>query len=195
MKIIFIRHGQTTGDVENRYGGDYDDSLSEEGIRQAEQLPLELKSKEIELIISSPLIRAKETSRILSSLGCPIIIENNFKERNQYGILSGMIRNEALEKYPELVEKLKDKNNTIDGAESYEDFSQRIQKAVNDLIHENKYANIAVVWHGGPMRVLFREILNLGELKEIGDCAWVEVNTENNHLATTEIKRIELASN
>ncbi len=195
MNIIFIRHGQTTGDVENRYGGDYDDSLSEEGVKQVEQLPLELEGKEIELIISSPLVRAKETSKILSGLGCPVIIENNFKERNQYGILSGMIKKEALEKYPELVEKLKDKNNTIDGAESYEDFSKRIQKSVNDLIYENKYANIAVVWHGGPMRVLFREILNLGELNEIGDCAWVEVNAENSWPIVTEKKRIELDLN
>jgi hypothetical protein len=28
MKIYLIRHGETTGDVEGRYGGDFDDSLS-----------------------------------------------------------------------------------------------------------------------------------------------------------------------
>jgi len=31
MKIFLIRHGETTGDIENRYGGSYDDHLTEMG--------------------------------------------------------------------------------------------------------------------------------------------------------------------
>ena len=191
MKILFIRHGQTTGDLEDRYGGDYDDHLSSEGIKQAEILPSELKSKGIELIISSPLIRAKETADIISVLGCPMDIEKGFKERNQYGILSGMIKSEAKEKFPELVEKLKDRLNTIEGAESYEQFSQRIQESFLNLLSNNKYSCVAVIWHGGPMRVLFRDILKKGELKEIGDCAWVELENVNGQLVINELKRIE----
>jgi len=167
MKILFIRHGQTSGDLEDRYGGDYDDSLSTEGIKQAEQLPLELKDKKIELIISSPLTRAKETALILSKLGSPVIIETDFKERNQYGILSGMVKSEAKEKYPDLVEQLKDRLKTINGAESYQAFAERIQTAYNTLINQKKYQCVAVIWHGGPMRVLFRDILKIGELIEI----------------------------
>jgi probable phosphoglycerate mutase len=192
MKIIFIRHGQTTGDLEDRYGGDYDDHLSEEGIKQAKMLSLELKGKGIELIISSPLIRARETAEIISSLGCPVMIEQGYKERNQYGILSGMIKNDAKLQFPELVEKLKDRWNTIEGAESYENFSKRIQKSFNDLVTENKYSCVAVLWHGGPMRVLFRDILKKGELREIGDCAWVELESTNGQLLINELKRIEL---
>lgn len=30
-KFLFIRHGETTGDVEDRYGGTYDDALSPNG--------------------------------------------------------------------------------------------------------------------------------------------------------------------
>jgi broad specificity phosphatase PhoE len=35
MNLFFIRHGETTGDVEGRYGGDYDDRLTEKGSRAA----------------------------------------------------------------------------------------------------------------------------------------------------------------
>ncbi len=194
MKIIFIRHGQTTGDLEDRYGGDYDDHLSVEGKSQAEMLPLELKDKGIELIISSPLIRAQETAQIVSRLGCSIIIEPGFKERNQYGILSGRIKSEAKKEFPEYVEKLKDRLNTIDGAETYEDFSERIQKAFYGLLLNKDYDCVAVIWHGGPMRVLFRDILKKGELKEIGDCAWVEIESARKKLFVKQMKRIETLS-
>jgi broad specificity phosphatase PhoE len=62
MKIFFIRHGETTGDVENLYGGIYDDHLSPKGRDQAQRLAIVLKDKGIERIFSSPLIRAKETA-------------------------------------------------------------------------------------------------------------------------------------
>lgn len=35
MKIYLIRHGQTTGDVEDRYGGAYDDELTDKGKNEA----------------------------------------------------------------------------------------------------------------------------------------------------------------
>jgi len=34
MKLFLIRHGQTTGDLEDRYGGTYDDHLTELGHEQ-----------------------------------------------------------------------------------------------------------------------------------------------------------------
>lgn len=192
MRIIFIRHGQTTGDVEDRYGGNYDDHLSPEGRKQSEDLSEELKDKGMELIISSPLIRARETSEVISRNAIPIVIEKDLKERNQYGILTGEIKNEARQKYPDLVEKVKDRLNTIDGAESYGDFSHRIHAAFNRLMTDATHSCIGVVWHGGPMRVLFRDILKKGELsKEIGDCAWVELNQEGDQFVITDSQKME----
>ena len=37
MKIFLIRHGETTGDIENRYGGSYDDHLTQRGRAQLEE--------------------------------------------------------------------------------------------------------------------------------------------------------------
>ena len=135
MRIIFIRHGQTTGDVEDRYGGDYDDHLTPEGFKQVEQLAEELKDKKIDTIITSPMMRACETAGVLMekySIG--VGPEQRFKERNQYGILTGIIKSEAKQEYPELVEKLKDRLNTIEGAESYEDFRDRVTEAFDRII-------------------------------------------------------------
>ncbi|MEN9558215.1 MAG: hypothetical protein RL141_584 [Candidatus Parcubacteria bacterium] len=192
MRIILIRHGQTTGDVEDRYGGDYDDHLSLEGRKQSERLAEELKEKGIALIISSPLIRARETSEIISRNTAPIVIEKDLRERNQYGILTGEVKSDARQKYPDLVEKVKDRLNTIEGAESYEDFSRRVQTVFHRLATDAVHSCIGIVWHGGPMRVLFRDILKKGELgKEIGDCGWVELRLEGDQFTIEDSRRIE----
>lgn len=190
MKLIFIRHGETTGDVEDRYGGDYDDHLTAKGQEQAKEALEELKSKNIKLIVSSPLIRAQESAGILADGKCPIIIEPDFRERNQYGILTGIIKEEAMMERPELVEFLKDYLNTIEGAESYQNFRDRIVSAINNLTVKEKDICRAIVWHGGPMRVLFRDVLKLGEIGKIGDCAWVEIEGDKGNFTMTDWRRI-----
>ncbi|MDO8571778.1 MAG: histidine phosphatase family protein [bacterium] len=192
MRILLVRHGQTTGDVEDRYGGDYNDHLSAEGRKQTERLAEELKDKHIELIISSPLIRARESAEIISGGIIPIKIEDDFRERNQYGILTGRIKSEAHRDYPDLVEKVKDRYATIEGAESYEDFRKRVKAVFDRVVLSSTHTCIAVVWHGGAMRVLFRDILKKGELgKEIGDCAWVELEKEGEEFTILDLRRIE----
>lgn len=176
MKIFFIRHGETTGDIENRYGGDYDDHLSLKGQKQSSGLASVLKDKGIEVIYTSSLIRAQETSGIIAqTTKSKIEVMPLLRERNQYGILTGMKKEEALKSHPELVELLKDRLNTIEGAESYEAFSQRIINAFEKVTNDTTHKIIAIVSHGGPLRVLFRDILKWGELKDIGDCAFVEL--------------------
>lgn len=193
MKIFFIRHGQTTGDVEDRYGGNYDDYLSPEGKKQLDSLLEELKDKNIDLVISSPFKRAHESAQVIAHIfDCSVIVENDIKERNQYGILTGLVKSEAKAQHPDLVEKLKDRLNTIEGAESYENFRERIEKAFNNIASDQKHDCIAVVWHGGPMRVLFRDILKKGELKEVGDCCWVMLEKENDQFVIKDSRRIEL---
>ncbi len=66
MKIYLVRHGETTGDVEDRFDGAYDDHLSPKGKQQSGKLVNKLENKNIEIIYHSPLIRATETAEILS---------------------------------------------------------------------------------------------------------------------------------
>jgi broad specificity phosphatase PhoE len=191
MKILFIRHGQTTGDLEDRFGGDYDDHLTDEGKEQVQSLIKELQDNDIQIILCSSLIRARETSEIISGGNIPIEVEKNLKERHQYGILTGEIKSEMKIKHPDLVEKAQNYRNTIDGAESYEDFTDRIQKAFTRITADSSHDCIAVVWHGGPMRVLFRDILQLGELGHIGDCAWVELEKQHDQFLIKDSRRTE----
>ena len=189
MKIYLCRHGQTTGDIEDRYGGDYDDHLTELGRKQATELANKLVDKKIERIFSSSMVRAQETAKNLSEkLGVPIETVGGFRERNQNGILTGMIKSEAKEKYPDLVDQLKDYQNAIDGAEQYQVFSDRVTHSFKEVLNRNE-TSIVIVTHGGPIRALFRGILKDGEVK-IGDCAYAEIEGTSGVLKVTNLDGI-----
>ena len=180
MRIYFIRHGETTGDVEDRYGGAYDDELSQAGHEQSETMAAILAKSGIESLYVSPLKRAQETAGYIArATNAEIVTVAGLRERNQYGILTGVAKTVARETRPDLVEALGDRMNTIEGAESYEDFSSRIETAVEAILAQAQRESrrkIGIVWHGGPMRVLFRDVLKWGELSKIGDCSTVELD-------------------
>jgi len=191
MKIYLIRHGQTTGDIEDRFGGDYEDHLTEEGERQAVQLGEKLMSKGIEIIFCSPRVRAQETAELVNQkLNTEVKITKDVRERNHYGVMTGMTKEEAKEKYPDQVGLLHDTKNTIKGGEDYESFGKRIKKSLDEILDSN-YQTIGVLTHGGPIRFIFREILKLGEIK-IGDCAVAELDYDGKDLRVINLDGIEL---
>lgn len=181
MTIYLIRHGETTGDIEDRFGGDYEDHLTEKGQEQSRQLSEKLADKGIETIFSSPKIRAQETARILNQkLNIEIETVEDIRERNHYGVMTGMIKTEARKEYPDLIKLLSDTRNTIKGGEDYYGFGQRIEKGLEKITTSN-HKTVAVVSHGGPIRYFFREIMGKGEIK-IGDCAFAELETQGKNL-------------
>ena len=60
MRIYLIRHGQTTGDVEDRYGGDYDDHLTELGRNQSNDLGVKLQNLGIEIFLLAQRLEPKK---------------------------------------------------------------------------------------------------------------------------------------
>ncbi len=101
--ITLLRHGRTFADDENRYEGRYDCELADVGIHQAEQLVAKWKSQQsrkYEVIVTSPMKRARATAEILSGLYPVRIIENEHILELDAGELCGMDREEGLKKYP-----------------------------------------------------------------------------------------------
>ena len=67
--FVFLRHGESVGNAEARWQGQSDYMLTEKGRAQARLLAERWKSEgmKFDLIISSPLLRAKETAEIIAS--------------------------------------------------------------------------------------------------------------------------------
>ncbi len=174
MRIFLIRHGESTSDVEERYGGHYDDHLTGKGKNQARKVAKKLAGKGIEIIFTSPFHRAKETSDILAKeWNCPVKVVEDLKERNRYAHLTGMKKSAAAKRHGHHVAKLKTYLHNVDGGENYGPFKKRIEKAFAEISNSPR-KTIAIVCHGGPIGCIMRELMGR-ETKYIGKCAVFEL--------------------
>lgn len=87
MKLYLVRHGEVNHNLLKLYNRE-DEDLNETGIKQAEQLREKIKNIDYEVVISSPLSRAKHTANIINIKEKTIITDERLKERNP-GSLSG----------------------------------------------------------------------------------------------------------
>lgn len=192
MKIFLVRHGESTGDVEDRFGGTYDDHLSARGHEQAQALAEKLSGKDIEIIFSSPYHRAREVAEIVSrAVEAPVEFLGALREHDVYGLMSGMVKAEAKALHPEEFAKVGNRNEVVTGAEPYRVFQQRMEKIFRHLAGRDQ-ATIAIVTHGGQIRAFSRHLIGK-EPQAIGDCAILEIETDGLvfHLVTSENFEVE----
>ncbi len=182
MKILFMRHGQSIDDIENRYGGWADYPLTEKGqedIRAKISLIKNL-NEQFEAIYSSPFKRAFESASILSELLLfPLFPFEFLKERNTYGILSGMSKEEAKKKYPELVER-GGRGEYIYGSERYEDLVERVKKCL-ELLESQPYKSIIAITHGNFLKCLCKEFAGTS-VQTVGDGGFILTELTGNKL-------------
>ncbi len=196
MKIYLIRHGETTGDIEGRFGGDYDDHLSDNGKVQSQRLAKKLRGKGIEVIFTSPRIRARETAEtVQKELNVPLYIIDGLRERNNYGTLTGLTKAEAKEKHPLDFKKIsKDKTyHHVTGSESYEKIKKRAINVFNEILSKD-YKTIAIISHGGIISTYVREVLTRGKSVKLGDCAILEINKQHQKLTLNCIDKAEMGA-
>lgn len=156
MKLYFVRHGQTDANVAMNNGqliGEYDEPLNVIGIKQAEDLAEQLKDSKFDAIISSPLLRAKQTAEIVNKYhDLPIVFDAAWRERQADTYIDPESWNDLFDF---------DKNIQVANSESLGDFFDRIYVALDKL--KNEYANstILVVSHGGVHHALYAYVNKL----------------------------------
>lgn len=100
--FVFLRHGESVGNAEERFQGQADYPLTETGRRQAEALAKRWvrEGMRLDRAITSPLARARETATIVAkALQIPVEEDPIWMERNA-GEIAGLTRQETLEKFP-----------------------------------------------------------------------------------------------
>ena len=103
MMLYVGRHGETQLNVEKRCAGSIDVPLNERGMEQAKELAKKLAEESFDVIVTSPLQRARATAEQISVYhrDVPVIVIEEFREVC-VGVYEGMTREEVQEKYPEL---------------------------------------------------------------------------------------------
>lgn len=97
----------------------------------------------------------------------------DLRERD-YGVLGGLTKTEAQEKYPEAVAAHKDPVNTDPGGEPQANFISRVTKAYTEIVSQN-YDSVIILAHGGSLKVILRH-LNQPIPDSIGDGEIIEIN-------------------
>ena len=106
MRILVARHGQTQWNALNKVCGRTDLPLTELGHAQARELARKLEHEGIDLIIASPMIRARQTAQAVADLcGVPVLVDERLIEQN-FGIFEGVDKTAAVEKIASLLEPL-----------------------------------------------------------------------------------------
>ena len=149
--IYLMRHG---ADPSDRYGGWSTYGLTERGREQVHSAKSSLCNKGITQIYSSDLVRAKETAEIVANtLSLGITYLPQFRESNN-GLLAGMLKSEAVVKYPGIYWNALDWTETWPEGESPEQFFHRIQCAWYEFKEQVGKNNVLLVSHGGVMNII-----------------------------------------
>lgn len=101
MRIILVRHGETTWNIEGRYQGQEDTPLSERGLRQGHLLAEGLHHIPIDVCISSPLQRSYQTCKFCADLHkLPVATDERLLEIN-HGSWEGVLAPEIAKQFPQ----------------------------------------------------------------------------------------------
>lgn len=154
MKIYIVRHGETDYNKKKVFQGQIDSHLTEEGIKQANDLAERLKNCNISRIYCSTLSRAIDTAKIISKALNVDVIETPLLKEQSLGIWEGKdkptVIKELKEKYGSLMEK---KEIIPPQGEGFEQVEERAIPFIEKVIKENS-GNILVVGHALLNRVI-----------------------------------------
>jgi len=162
-RIIAIRHGETSWNVDTRIQGQLDIPLSANGRWQAERLAHALRGEPIQAIYASDLTRAWETAQYLGHThDRQVIKEPGLRERG-FGDFEGKTFAEIEALLPEqsMRWRRRDPEFSPRGGESLVTLSARVVEAAERLAARHPGEQIALVGHGGVMDVLYRAATRL----------------------------------
>jgi len=158
--FVFLRHGESIGNAESRWQGQSDYALTDKGRRQASALAERWKSEGVkfDLVIASPLVRAKETAEIITSaLNAkleidPILLERDIGEME--GLTADEVRKRPQPPYVTPYDSI--------GGEGEGDWALflRAGQALHDLVRRSP-GSYLIVSHGGLLNQLMNAIIGI----------------------------------
>lgn len=171
MKILFIRHGESTGNQAQRISGRETDDLTSKGEQQVKRLGEFLKQSSWAPThcYCSPLLRAQRTIEILfncchlTPLRVPMQTMVDLQEIH-HGVLQGLTWQEAQDRHPELCAQLEASPTwiPIPEAESLQACRDRAHQGIHHLLQQHQNTDrLWVVSHGGILPYLVAALLEM----------------------------------
>ena len=123
INLILMRHGETVWNAQHRTQGRRKNRLSEKGKIQAHEAGKQLQSKNIDVILCSPVFRTVQTANIVNNyIEKPLIKNNDLTEIDQ-GSFTGRLKNSLTE-----IEEQHRRNRSKEfGLECYDEVYKRVK--------------------------------------------------------------------
>ncbi|MFI6595181.1 bifunctional RNase H/acid phosphatase [Nonomuraea sp. NPDC050536] len=157
--LLLLRHGETPLSVERRFSGLGDAELTANGLAQAAAAARRLSREpyRIDVIVSSPLKRARQTAEAVAELtGLAVEVDEDLREAD-FGAWEGHTFTEIQRESPdELTAWLADPNVAPPGGESFAQAARRVERVRDRLIERYEGRTVLVVSHVTPIKTLLR---------------------------------------
>ena len=148
LRLLLLRHAQSTWNAEGRWQGHADPPLSAEGKQTAKAAAPQYSH--ISRVVSSPLLRATETAEIIAeSSGTSHVATHPGLTERDLGEWTGLTRSEVEERWPGYLSGHK----WPESAETTEAFMKRVLEAIHSIAGEFE-EDVLVVAHAGVIITL-----------------------------------------
>lgn len=201
--FYLVRHGQTEANVRKVMQGAHTDTpLTEVGKTQAQDLGQSVRDAGIELIITSPAQRARETANLIAQQlnpAIPIAVSQEINERDM-GDLDGkpytIFETELHDVFGDYNSLPQDEKfeNSLAGMESDKDVSERLINYLQQLFEQYKNKTILLVTHGGVIKSFLQHLgfATYDELasNSVSPSGYIKVSSDGREFRLLETKGV-----
>jgi broad specificity phosphatase PhoE len=162
-RLYFLRHGEVESSYHKVFGGRIDMNLSPLGHEQVKALAKFLRAAPPDVMYASPMRRVQQTlAPLAEETGLQPILMDGLREVD-FGAWTGLSWDDVQARHGvsafTWLTQLED--GTIERAESVRDFRQRVEIALDQILAEAPGKNIAVICHGGVIRMLLSILFDM----------------------------------
>jgi probable phosphoglycerate mutase len=157
-RILAVRHGETAWNADTRLQGQTDISLNATGQEQARRLAEALAGEDIDAIIASDLVRARDTAQAVADRqGMTLATDAGLRERS-FGIFEGHTYAEVERLWPEESARWRRREPEFgaEGGETLQGFYDRCVATATQLAETHPGRTLLLVTHGGVLDCLYR---------------------------------------
>lgn len=156
-----LRHGQTDWNINFLLQGVTDIPMNETGIEQVRLAAQAIRAEDWDVVLTSPLSRARQTAEIIAELvGFPEIIEQELLIERSFGEAEGLSHEQWRAKYSNL--------DVIPGGESRTQLNERSKLLLDTVSSELSGKRVLAISHGALIRALLATVSN-NELPRDGE--------------------------
>ena len=148
--ITTIRHAETSYNRDKRYAGTIDVPLTKAGMQDALEASKKMQGMDFDVVITSTLKRAIETSRILVDENIPLV-QNQLCNERDYGKMQGLTADEVKSiKLKIMYINVGGIDHSVNphGGEPFESLRTRAEKFHRFVFKNYRGSNILIVSHG-----------------------------------------------